>query len=390
MNPAPSPPPRLWPPRRWVAAAAVLVAAFAAHRARIESLRDPEPLVALARHPERAARVEEFLRDLPPHPPDFQRGVGLGLFSRNPRYDYGPLLREIADVGADRVALFFNLYQRDGASVEMAPPAGLETQERILREVAAKARDAGLRTMFFPIVLLSRPRGTEWRGNLAPRDRDAWFAEYAAHMRRLASLAEETGAEWFCVGSEFSSLQEDDARWRRIVAEVRAVFSGKLVYSANWDRHERVPFWDALDAIGLSGYYELTDRTDPTVEELAHAWARERNRILAWRREAGIRAPIVFSEVGYPNRDGAARRPWDYTTDAPPDPEEQADAHEAFVRAWHGTPDFAGAYFYNWFGRAAPDDRGYSPRGKPAAEAIRAWYKHTPPKRDIPSGPSSP
>ena len=168
--------------------------------------------------------------------------------------------------------------------------------------------------------------------------------------------------------------RERGGRWRALIAEVRQVFSGELIYSSNWDHYDYVPFWDAVDAVGLSGYYELTRSKDPSLEELVTEWSRIRDRILRWREREGVTQPLVFTEVGYANQDGTNIYPWDYTADAAPDPEEQALCYEAFIRAWHGRPELAGVFFYNWFGFDTLEDVSYSPRGKPAAQILRAWY----------------
>ena len=174
-------------------------------------------------------------------------------------------------------------------------------------------------------------------------------------------------------------MEKETGRWRRLIAEVRRVYHGRLLYSANWDHYQRVEFWDALDLIGLSGYYELTRTPEPTFEQLAERWSRVRDKILGWRRERGLDRPIVFTEIGYANRDGANMAPWDYSRTGPPDPEEQALCYNAFIQAWHGVPELRGVYFYNWFGYDTIEDTGYSPRGKPAAKLIDVWYRHLSP-----------
>ena len=306
--------------------------------------------------------------------PPFKAGIALGLFSRNVDYDYDELIQEIGEHGAGWVALFYNMYQRNGTSSSMGPLTRIRDQERIIRRSAEQAHRRGLKVLSFPVVLLRRPREDEWRGNLAPRNVDRWFRNYGEHIVRLARLAEELKIEAFCVGSEFSSLELHGNRWRELIAQVRQVYSGEVIYSANWDHYQRMPFWNAVDAIGLSGYFELTRSTDPSLEKLTEEWTRLRKTILAWRgREQGSK-PIVFTEIGYSNQDGTNMYPWDYAREAPPDPREQAMCYEAFIRAWHGQPGFGGAFFYNWFGFDSLTDTGYSPRGKPAAQLIKIWY----------------
>ena len=95
----------------------------------------------------------------------------------------------------------------------------------------------------------------EWRGKLAPTDRDRWYESYRSFILHYASLAEACGAQEFSVGSELGSMQVDAERWRSLIATVRANYRGRLLYSANWDDYESVPFWRDLDAIGVTGYY---------------------------------------------------------------------------------------------------------------------------------------
>ena len=65
--------------------------------------------------------------------------------------------------------------------------------------------------------------------------------------------------------------------------------------------------------------------------------------------------------------------PWDETREARIDLEEQRRAYEAFLRAWAPVEELEGVVFWNWFGFGGPEDSGYTPRNKPAAEVLRAW-----------------
>lgn len=356
-------------------ALAIFSAALGLWGERPAARRDGEPMARWPRDPEIDRPLREFLNARPERvaAEGFHRGIALGLYSKNPRYDYGPLIDEIAAHGANWVSLQVELAQRDAGSTAMEAPMGEAAQERVIARAVRQARERGLKAMLFPIVLLSHPGPKEWRGKLKPADRAAWFGEYRGHLLRLARLARRSGAEALCVGSELCSLEEEAGRWSAIIADCRAEFPGMLLYSANWDHYERAPFWAELDAIGLSGYYELTKSSGPTLEDLTQKWESIRDGILRWRRDRALAAPIVFTEIGYANQVGAGIFPWDHTRVAPPDPAAQALCLESFIRAWHGQPGFGGAYIYNWFGYARLDDAGYSPRGKPAARIILAW-----------------
>src|SRR5690606_31839344 len=121
-----------------------------------------------------------------------------------------------------------------------------------------QARASGLRVGVMPIVHLLHREPHEWRGMLAPADGlDTWFARYSDEVRALATIAEREHVSRFVIGSELSSLEVYADRWRALALEIRARFSGTLTYSANWDRLDAVPFWDAVDEIGLTAYFPL-------------------------------------------------------------------------------------------------------------------------------------
>jgi len=332
---------------------------------------DPAIMNSLSGFLEEQATAGDFSREAP----DFHRGIALGLYSQNLHYDYGHLIEEIAEHEADSVSLFFNMYQDNRTSTKMAPLTELADQEAMLIRAARQAHDHGLKVLAFPLVLLTNAGPREWRGNLEPEDLDAWFESYGEHILRLARACEAEGIEALCIGSEFSSLEKHEDHWRALIEKVREVYSGTIFYSSNWDHYRKVPFWDAVDRIGLSGYYELTKSKEPALGDLTKAWSEVRKNILNWKKEVAPDTPLVFTEIGYANLDGTNVYPWDYTMEGPPDPREQALCYEAFIRTWTGEPGFGGVYFYNWFGIDSIEDTGYSPRGKPAAHLIRLWYE---------------
>ncbi|MBI1785380.1 hypothetical protein HYR69_09575 [Candidatus Sumerlaeota bacterium] len=321
-------------------------------------------------------RLQNLLDAGPPLPKadSFKRGIALGLHSKAKSYDYGDLMREISDQHADWISLCIHLGQENGSSEDMRPgwPGGWEG--KILQRTIEEAHELGLKVMIVPIVLLKKPRPGEWRGNIAPASREEWFGNYQSQLRRCAETARQNGVEALSIGSELSSMEESAEPWHEIIAFARSVYPGILLYSANWDHYRQVPFWDDLDAIGISGYYELAKSHGYGLDELERSWESEKDALLSWRSLSHPSKKIVFTEIGYANQQGAAIHPWDYTRDAPPNPAEQALCYEAFIRAWHGHPELDGVFFYDWFGTGGPADTSYSPRCKPAALLIKIWY----------------
>lgn len=326
------------------------------------------------------------------------KGVALGLFASDPDWDYGPMLRELSARGATDVLIVVQLSQHDrfASDLTFAPTGSTHApSERTLVRTLRQARALGLRVGLMPIVHLRHRQAHEWRGMLAPADGvDTWMRRYRAALLPLAERAEAEGVTRFVIGSELSSLEPFDDAWRALARDVRARFSGTLVYSTNWDRLRGdatlapVAFWDAVDEIGLTAYFPLASTDDaPSEAALIDAWRAPHAAIAELSRRTG--KPIVLTEVGYPSRRGALRTPWDdgprseadatraRTEDADAarvDLEQQRRGFAAFCEVFAASDTIEGFYAWNWFGIGGARDDGFTLRGKPAAAELERCF----------------
>lgn len=295
-------------------------------------------------------------------PATAQCGVALGLFASDEEYDYAVLLDEIVAHGATDVSLSTPWVQPDVRSNRLRPEPGISPSTRTLTRTIQQAHARGLRVTLMPVVRLQTLGPGIWRGALAPSLPDQWFAEYTALMVQHAQIAADNGVARLVVGSELSSLEPEAARWHALLREVRVHFPGTLTYSANWDRFEAVPFWDQLDEIGVSAWFEVGD--NPTV-----GWKGPRDRL---RRFADhTQKPVWLTEVGYPARTTAAQKPWDHTGTGVVDLPLQAKLYRAFFAAFQTDPIVSGVFVWNWFGVGGHTDADYTPRGRPAASVMK-------------------
>ena len=299
-----------------------------------------------------------------------------------PLETYEPMLREIADVGANTVLFCVPGHMEHARSqsiyIDMRKTPPPEEFKALIRA----GKKLGLRTVLMPIVLLMKPRGNEWRGVIDPPDWDEWWAQYTEFVLFFADIARDGGAEALMVGSELVSTEKYTARWKTLIGQVRERYpQGKLGYSANWDHYRPIDFWDQLDFIGMTSYYTLADERGPSVEEIVSRWEPVRKDILAWQRR--ISKPILLTEVGWCSQEGAAKAPWNYYQNqvaTPAGMEEQRRLYEAFVRAWNDTPELMGVIWWEWTGSAGgAGDFGYTPKNKPAEEVLRRWFAAEPP-----------
>lgn len=187
-----------------------------------------------------------------------------------------------------------------------------------------------------------------WRGDIRfadPADRKRFFTTYKAWVRQLAEASR--AADAFSVGTELDGTVAHEQEWREVVAAVREVHPGHLTYASNWDRFETVPFWDALDAVGVQAYFPLVDGESAVTDtDLDAGWDRWLERVRAVHRSTGKH--VVFTELGYDSSHRAAAQPW-----APggwgADDALQERCLRAALRAIDREPAVVGAFLWKWF-----------------------------------------
>ncbi len=289
---------------------------------------------------------------------------------------YSELVHEIADLGANTVMLCCT------GTMEHAKSQGIYIDHRKtpapaqMHEIMAEARARGLAVIIMPIVLLSHPRGSEWRGVIEPPNWEDWWKQYRQFIEFFADVAREGGADALMIGSELVSTEKYTSQWVKVIEAARARFKGRLGYSANWDHYKPIQFWDKLDFIGMTTYNTLADKKLPSVDEVAAKWKPVYDEVMNWRKT--IEKPILLTEVGWCSQEGAASAPWNYyqnqkaTTGGH---EEQRRLYEAFLRVWGESSGLNGMIWWEWTpGDGGKDDFGYTPKGKPAEALLRSWF----------------
>jgi hypothetical protein len=296
-------------------------------------------------------------------------------------------LAELAALGVDWISITPFGWQRDVHSTEIrygSYGAG-ETDERLRRTIAA-AHEAGLRVILKPHLWLSH---NQWRGHIDPEGGDEgwarWFESYTAFILHHAALAQEAGADMLTVGVELgSSSRAHPERWREVIRCVREVYSGPIVYAANWDEADGVTFWDAVDYIGVQMFAPLTDHSEAGQGELAASAAQYLAR---WEAlSARFERPLLLTEVGFKSIAGTAIAPYLWPEQLPPgaaavSEAAQAEAYCAILETFGQSERVAGMFWWKWFTDPDTDEEGpegFSPRGKLAEDVLRFAFSDPP------------
>jgi arabinogalactan endo-1,4-beta-galactosidase len=259
---------------------------------------------------------------------------------------------------------------------------GSENDESIL-QAATAARKLGMKILLKPHIWTR----AGWPGEMKMRSDEEWrafFDHYYRWIRHYALLAEMYDFDMLSVGVEVSkaTLHKPQA-WRDMIARIRRIYHGPLVYAANWgEEFEKLTFWDALDYIGLNSYYPLSQSADATREELL-AGAQE----IARRVEAvaeRFQKPVIFTEVGFVSAAAPWVQPHAEDRRSQPDLQAQAMAYQVMFEAMWDKPWFYGFYWWKW--PTVPTiggkrHAGFTPKGKPAASVVAEWYRRQTPER---------
>ncbi len=276
----------------------------------------------------------------------------------------------MAEHGVTWTALAYAAEQATPFSTEI--PFGDEPTVADAEIVAAirRAHGLGLKVCLKPVVNVAD--GT-WRAHIGFFDWDVpgepswteWFESYRRFILHSAAIAEAERCEMLCIGCEMVRADGQEAQWRRLIAEVREVYSGLITYNCDKYQEDRIGWWDAVDVISSSGYYPMD------------AWPQQLDRIERVVRASG--KPFIFMEAGCPSREGSPARPNDWNLVGAPSGEAQAEYYRVMFDACRARPWVRGLVLWDWpaelYGAdAAAQNDDYCPYGKPAARIMTEQF----------------
>ncbi|MBU1128898.1 MAG: FecR domain-containing protein, partial [Candidatus Omnitrophica bacterium] len=329
-------------------------------------------------------KVINYMVQSEPDPyPTWQEGVSYTswLPGKYSGLESGISIPEMAkETNASWVNLVTTWYQGDSHSTKIYRRHDKTPTDTSLTSAIQKMQRLGMHIMLSPHLNLETYSTGTWRGEIGFTDNenwDAWFESYSAFVLHYAQMAEDLGLEIFNIGTELSmtTTQRPD-KWIGLIARIREVYSGRLVYTANWfEEYENIRFWGHLDYAGISAYFPLSRKDKPSYFEIKNGWKPWLEKIEAWQKTHG--KPVIFPEIGYRSAAGSAKIPWAHRSMSEIDLRQQYNCYKATFETFWGKPWFYGFYWWTW--RTNPRiggkyNRGFTPHEKPAGSLIKTWY----------------
>jgi len=313
----------------------------------------------------------------------FCKGYTWGFFSREGEYltdGAYESMKRLASNGLDWICIVVNGWQENYCSTRIFSLYGRTQSDEEVVHAINMAHDMGLKVCLKPMV---NCLDGVWRARIDfPDDgdyKDEWFKSYTTFMRHYAVMAERLGCEMLCTGCEMAGMDKNSERCRTMISSVREVYSGLIMHNINHDDETRFDWLDAVDIIGISGYYRLTTPDDLSKDAMRRSWSRVVEKLTECYEK--YNRPVMFAEIGVRNERGCSMYPWDfaYRYDVPMDEQEQSDFYETAMEATWDIPWFAGYFWWDWKAYLPPEeemkqDREFTIYGKLAEKTLREWY----------------
>ncbi|AXG68356.1 hypothetical protein KORDIASMS9_00571 [Kordia sp. SMS9] len=236
------------------------------------------------------------------------------------------------------------------------------------------------------IKIMIKPQIWVWNGEFtgfiemeSEEDWKAFEKSYESFILEYASLAEELKAEMYCIGTELHKfVAARPAFWKELITKVKKVYKGKLTYAENWDSFDKVPFWEALDFIGIDAYFPLSEEKIPSLENLQKGWQSHKQKIVSLSEK--LQRKILFTEYGYRSMEYTGKEPWDSSRSGKVlNLKAQEIALQALYNEFWKEEWFAGGFIWKWFINdekvGGLENNQFTPQNKPAEAIVRENYK---------------
>ena len=278
------------------------------------------------------------------------RGITISCQTYGPEWatpEMAATLDDIQTIGANAFAIHPYAQIREDGFIRV--PSDSAPDEIV--KPARWAHEKNLTMMLIPHLAYWGTKFS-WRGEIEFSKAEEWrrfFDGYTRWMAGLATTCEREKIPILCIGLEYSLAMKHEAEWREMIRQIRTVYHGQLTYSANWDTFRDVPFWDALDFVGILAYFPLTNAEQPNPSDitLQLGWKKWLAELSVYSKTVG--KTILFTELGYNEASDAPMHPWDYKTGGQNAAEMQARCLRIALQETSHADFLRGVFLWKWF-----------------------------------------
>lgn len=298
------------------------------------------------------------------------KGVSLPVWEKDGYFSekFTIALEEIKEIGANFVAIIPTVFQNDITESLIFESEKTPSDEGVIHAIKT-AKQKGFHVMLKPHLDLTNQ--TIYRGLIDPKDIESWEKNYMSMILKYARIANQFDVEILCIGTELENISfRYPEIFEKVIRKVREIFKGKLIYAANWTEYKKISFWDKLDFVGIDAYFPIANSTNPIENELIKNWELIFSDIYEFKEKTG--KEVVFTEIGYLDKDGTCIQPFNWLVNSQEDQEEQALCYNVALN--FALERIKGVFIWEWEFYKVKGESGYSPRGKRAEGYIKEIF----------------
>lgn len=332
-------------------------------------------------------------------------GMNFGFMAKRGYYSRKEMLEQpakMAKAGVNWTTLNANFCQEQFYSRKVFLDFNFSSGELELAEMAKAMHDNGIKILFKPCLT---PLDSSWMGMVNFPDGqqqiqgvkssywDEWFSSFTESAKYFADFAERVKLDSIIIGAEYYGTEGRSDDWRKVIAEVRKIYSGPITYEFTCSSRKAysLDWFQDLDFLSYSYYPPVCARNaePPVARSNPHYTVEDMMNYLSSRKEKIIsicdrfdNKPIAFTEIGVRSAHGCILNPCDYQWETYYDGEEQANYMEAIFRTFWELPQWMGMYWWKWdetqnrpqYHTDPKGDMGFTIAGKPAENVLRKWF----------------
>jgi len=310
----------------------------------------------------------------------YQKGISFACWNANQYSTPSSFesLRNLRRTGAEWVAIIVTWYQQSIYDNVIRRDGMKTPSDESLVAIVRYAHSLGLKVMLKPHVDLY---DDTWRGNISPADLNEWFRNYSGFVQHYAGIANQNFIEQFCIGVEYRNLSRCTQYWKGVVANVRSVYSGYITYASNFDEYRYIAFWNDVDYIGIDGFFPVSNKPNPILDEVFLGWQPYLKDIQQWYQENGRFGgkQIILTEIGYKSQEGTSMQPWNSRINSKINLAEQDVCYHAGLELLPYQEWFNGVFWWTWLADTSGGsiNTDYTPYRKPAEATLSRYWTET-------------
>lgn len=269
-----------------------------------------------------------------------------------------------------------------------------KTQFEQAKELIKKLQEKNIQVVVepFPYIQNGGVSETEWN----PSDINTFFWIWKTEVLQkifdeITKLYPVYGVK---IGSNMVHMEYAEGYWSDTIDFARSQYNGNIIFHTNWwttaewDQNTKNdflakisrPYWKKVDIIAVDGWFEITSKTNPSVDEVKTAlqktdiYSRNQNVIAELKQFHDISGkPIYFGGFNVPAKEKGLETPWDPDGGGAASPQTQYNGLAAYRSMLENEEWFKG--FSLWFIGSNDTTHSYAIKKEETKQLLIDWYK---------------